>query len=64
MDYKLNNLIIENCILNISLLLNRDKLDLFNQTIKEIDDKHCDKLLIRISGPVSPYSFVKRPEEF
>lgn len=62
-DSRLNDLIIENMIMNASFLLEKDKLELFNQVIKEIDDKYGDKLLIRIVGPMAAYSFVKMSEE-
>jgi YesN/AraC family two-component response regulator len=62
-DSKLNDLIIDNMILNATFLVDRQNLDSFNSTIKDIDDVHGDKLLIRIGGPMAAYSFVKMPDE-
>lgn len=62
-DSRLNDLIIDNMIMNASFLLEREKLELFNQTIKEVDDRHGSKLLIRITGPMAAYSFVDMPGE-
>ena len=62
-DNQLNDLIIDNMIINDAFLILKDKVQEFNQIIKNIDDKYGDELLIRVIGPISPYSFVQNPGE-
>lgn len=59
----LNDIVIDNMILNVSLLIERSKLETFNKTIERVDKELGKYLIFRLVGPLSPYSFVSMPGE-
>ena len=60
-DSKLNNCSTVTMILNAAFLVNKDKIDHFDEKVSEIESKYEDNLEFRYTGPWPAFNFINMP---
>jgi len=58
-DSILNPVTGEKMVFNAAFLIKSDHITVFDEAIKELNDKYQDKFIFKYSGPWTPYDFVK-----
>lgn len=56
-EIKIHSLMDDNMVANFALLINKNKQELIDKKIKELNSSYSEKLNFRCIGPLPPYSF-------
>lgn len=56
-DYRPHGVMDDSMIINAAFLINKDKQDVFEEKVDELDGHYQNKINFRIVGPLPPYSF-------